>query len=331
MKEELIAKMAGDMQIYPYSTETYNEYHARLLYCALVEWLKTCILDKTNSEYDGERKSKHYLRHRGEIILDSFLKLFPECYSYFYLDNKGKSEDNPVTNLREKMINSGELIYKNDGIGLPSGKIASISSQYSRILGISNNSKNVGITKIKKSENDAYEFQLINSNYFDKYLKSICWSECNDVTEMEYYNPNIPKVTYKCWESLEKISENEIFLSRLKVNDYLHDFYWLKKIDNYYFVSKVNDSLVEYEEIRRFILWQRSNHGNAINAKWINKDTYSILKLYSKIPFVEQNIIDTYCWPRDNIYNQYEYVVPTEMGNEIMKILLNLRIQIMED
>ena len=229
------------------------------------------------------------------------------------------------------MINSGELIYKNDGIGLPSGKIASISSQYSRILGISNNSKNVGITKIKKSENDAYEFQLINSNYFDKYLKSICWSECNDVTEMEYYNPNIPKVTYKCWESLEKISENEIFLSRLKVNDYLHDFYWLKKIDNYYFVSKVNDSLVEYEEIRRFILWQRSNHGNAINAKWINKDTYSILKLYSKIPFVEQNIIDTYCWPRDNIYNQYEYVVPTEMGNEIMKILLNLRIQIMED
>ena len=173
MKEELIAKMAGDMQIYPYSTEIYNEYHARLLYCALVEWLKTCILDKTNSEYDEERKSKHYLRHRGEIILDSFLKLFPECYSYFYLDNKGKSEDNPITNLREKMINSGELIYKNDGIGLPSGKIASISSQYSRILGISNNSKNVGITKIKKSANNSYEFQLINSNYFDKYLKRL--------------------------------------------------------------------------------------------------------------------------------------------------------------
>lgn len=239
MKDQLIKNIRNDLKISQYDGEDRTNYYCRILYSAIAEWLKMSILDKTNE--NSKYKSKLYLRLRGEEILKSFLQIFPECYDYFYKDSDSSTK-NPINIIREKMISNGELIETNEGITLPSGKIHIPNSSYIRIVGVTyENVFSSGITKLK---NEIYEIEtkqvkLNNENFFKTYFKKMKWDILSTFDDFEYINPKLNKPPYKCWQSVDSLKEHTIHLSRLYVNDYLYDYYWIKKSLIFYTYQKL--------------------------------------------------------------------------------------------
>lgn len=330
MKEQLIKNIRNDLKILPYEGENKKDYCCRLIYSAIADWLRMCILDKTNE--NCKYKSKLYLRLRGEEILKSFLQIFPDCCEYFYKDSDSTNK-NPINIIRERMIANGELIETNEGLALSSGKIKISNTYYTRVLGISyDNNISSGITKIKKEKNklETNNIQIDNDIFFRTYFKKVKWDILSSFDDFEYLNSNISKPPYKCWQSLNSLKDNTIHLSRLHVNEYLSDYYWVKKELDKIYISKVNDYYSEFEEIRRFILWQRKNCNNPVAAHYCKKDNVVILNLYAKIPYKEQSVLDTYCWPLASIQNKMNYVIPIEIWGAIEEIIVSLEFKLSE-
>lgn len=332
MKSELVEKLSSDLSITQFKYEDDICYYSRLLYSAMSDWMKICILDHTNEKY-VEYKSKLYIHIRCEEILNNFLLLFPECSSYFYADSDG--ENHPVNILRKKMISTGELVNQNNDIYLPEGARCSINSNYLRTFGVDGfKTKSAGISKLK------YNFEKIKGNNlfvknihyeYKKLFRSLKWETYSDYSTIEVMDPNSKRPPYKSWKDIQIVNEQEIYLARIEININQKMLFWIRKQNNEVQISKMNNDLVRFQETRRFILWQRKKHENAVNVFYCSDDNYVSVKMFAAIPTYEQNILDTYGWPVGNIQNKREYIFPVEVWEEISTLLVNLNFELMEE
>lgn len=326
--------MSKDLKIEAYDDEKQIDFYSRILYSGIVEWLKFSILDKTN-ETDEEKKSKLYLRLKGTEILNAMLDIFPECFDYFYRDSD-LTNKHPINVIREKMIAAGEFVEMFDGISIPNCEVPSINPLYIRMLGIgkSSDAKNVGITKIKKGSLTIDDSRPISyhsgEEIFSTIFKKIKWERYEDILSIEVFNPKIKRPPYQCWKNTEFMTEKEIYLARIKITDYMFDYFWTKCLDEKIYISKINEHLVEFDEIRRFILWQRKQNENAIDANFEIKGKVVFVYMFAKMPRREQVVFDTYGWPINNIQNTKAYVVPIEVWKEIKQLLVNLNFNVKE-
>ena len=332
MKKELIERLSSDLLISQFKYEDSTSFYTRLLYSALADWMKICILDHTNEKY-VENKSKVYIHRRCSEILDNFLLVFPECHSYFFDENES-IDNHPINILRDKMINAGELINVNNKIYLPETSVQSITKNYSRIFGIAGfKNKSCGITKIREDfkNKDKNQFDINSNKEFKKLFHSLKWEIYNDYSSIEVLDPKSIKPPYKSWKDIQVIKDNDIYLSRICINQNQKMFFWIKKENEEIQISQVDDSLIFFQEIRRFILWQRMKYENPIKATYYKDEKYVSLKMFAKIPIYEQNILNTYGWPNEHIQNNSEYVFPIELWNEIATLLIDLNFELQEE
>lgn len=338
MKKQLRNDIITYFNIKNYKGESNSEYNSRLVYSAMCEWIRYCILDKTNiNEFEIEIKSKHYIKRRCEEILNSLLSFFPECKSYFYKEQEKNNNNNPINVLRTKMIENGELVDSLDGVSLPKGLITSISNKYFRVLGI-DNTKCIysGITKLamydmaQSIEGIGEEInEFVDQDFFTKLKDNLNWENISDGLSLEILNPLLKAAPYKCWSRIMSLNENEIYLARMQIKDYYYEYYWLmkkKKIK----ISKINEHYQTFKEYRRFILWQRKEKENAIVAEYKILGHYVRVKLNAGLPYREQKVFDTYGWPTKNILNRMEYIIPKIIWNEVKDMLINLCFELKE-
>ena len=158
--------------------------------------------------------------------------------------------------------------------------------------------------------------------------------EFNTIEKLKIFNPESKKIPSKSWD-LDKvnISKDNIYL--VKEEDSKRKWetqYFLLKKENglRYAISIINSTLVEWKEYRRLILALRKNRNNSAKVQVKDADNYKILKFFVGLPLKEQILIETYCWPRNNIYNTREYIVPIEIWEYIKEILKKIYIEIEE-
>ena len=331
-QKELIKAMTADMRIFPYNNEEVKLFQSRLVYSAMAEWIRHSILDKTNKD-DKELKSKKYIRNKGNEVLDALLKVFPYTKEYFYYD-KPPTDYHPVVELRERMIKSEELLELFDGIGLNSGVGESINKKYNRMFGIDTKAgvKNVGITRIVATNRmNEINIGLINSKeLFEHIIKSTKWEGIEDKKSVEIFNPTIKKPPYQCWDNQYKLENDTVYLGRILVTNYLYDYYWIKFEKNKYYISKVNEYLAKFNEIRRFMSLRRKENNNALQLYAEIFDDVVFIKLYSRVPLREEVILDTYGWPLNNINDKSSYIIPIELWDEVKKMFIFMNYEVEE-
>ena len=331
MKDELIQKLSSDLQITSSKFESDADFYNRLIYSALADWMKICILDRTNERYI-DCKSKIYIRKRCEEVLDDFLRVFPECFDYFYKNDE--SSIHPVSVLRDRMITNQELIEKKEGIYLPEGCINSICPDFKRSLGLPGlDCKSSGITKITKLiDNDKFENsrKVDCTEVYNKHFRHIKWECFEDFSQIEVLDPFSDKPPYQSWKNIQAIMDDNVYLSRIAMNGNAKEYFWVKAANKSILISKVNSSYIQFQEIRRFILWQRKQYGHPIEAVFQNDEKHTFVRIFSRVPNFEQNILDTYGWPIRSIDNKLEYLFLNEMWNGIKELLINLNFKLVE-
>lgn len=158
MKKELIEAMQNDMRIFPYIGESEKQLCSRLVYSGIAQWLRCFVLDSSDSQSAG--KSKKYLYSRGKEVLDSFCDAAPELKDWFCID-EAVGEDDPIRNIREKMICANEFVEDNlnSSLLLPVHHVFSCGDNVEREVGLSGeriSCEYVGVTRIKQSKCDLY-------------------------------------------------------------------------------------------------------------------------------------------------------------------------------
>lgn len=332
MVKSLIEKMSNDMGIQRYKKESDKDFFSRLIYSGISEWIRYSILDKTNED-DKEIKSKIYIRNRGKEILDNYLKLFPECEPYFYMDYIENGGEHPINIIREQMLVNGDLIQLENGISLPSPYSVQVTDNLYKVLGFSNKkNKHFGISRLNSKTNNSVlnTNEIINSEEFiSKIFKNNIWEKITDITDFEVFNPNIKQSPYKCWQKNLKLDNGFISIARLKVYDY--DYYFFKKEKNTYYIGKMNETLKEFAEYRRMISILRYQNSNSLVANAVNHKQYVELNLYARLPKIEENFLLSYSWPKRNINDRFYYIIPIEVWGLVKTRLDNLKIQVQEN
>lgn len=332
MLNSLIDKMSNDMGITRYKNEIDKDFYTRIIYSSMSEWMRYFILDKTNED-DKEIKSKIYIRNRGKEVLDNYLKLFPECEPYFYMDFNENNGEHPINIIREQMLINGDLIQLESGISLPKIHYQQISERLFKILGLTNDNKRTfGLSRVC-FKNDNLNFTssevLDSEKYISRIVKSIGWEKISEINDFEIFNPYLKQPPYKCWQKNMKIENGFLSLARLKVFDY--DYYFLKKEKDTCFISKMSDPLKEYAEYRRFISLLRHKNSNSLVANTIKTKHYVELNLYARLPKLEENFLMCFSWPKRHINDRFYYIIPIEVW-ELVKCKLNdLKIQVQEN
>lgn len=344
MKKQIVQQMSVDLKIKRYPNEKIEDFYSRLLYSAISCWLRYVILDKSNNDADKERKSKKYVLARGIDILENYLALFPECFKYFCVkDEEEVSVDEAIKCIRERMLNGGELleINPNKYITLPTPLQKVVYNSILRKFGLTNNdftSTCVGIARIEKNkEIHIYENGLNIENsihFFDWLIKNAKWERFEHPENLKVFNShskNIP--TFSWGEYQTNLLKDDYFLAKSD-NPILYgepQYYILKK-DNYdkFFISKIDSILIDWLEYRRIILALRKKADNQMKAQVRDMGNCKILKLFGGLPLREQIIFETYCWPKENIYNRREYVVSNDIWDYIKTILETLCIAVEE-
>ena len=319
----LLNVMQKDMHIYPYRDEQSDLYTCRIIYSALSHWIRCAILD--NSE-EKKYKSKSYILNRGITQLKGFLEYFPNCHKWFITD-ESEIKDSVIA-IRERMINSGELVIDCDNLGLwlPSQNIMDCFSGIDRVVGI--NSYDgcyfTGLTRIKRNKKSIGKEYLKSIINLDEYLRffyeSDNWVECSDIEKYEMFNPLSKDAPYKSWIKTP-IKSIKYHIGRLSLyNDY-HEYYLFKFENGKWYNYKFNSEMIEGNEERRIILGLRKKYNNQIKVKYEHFDSVVLIHLKCRMPIFEESIIETYSWPLNNIEDKLNYVIPVIIWDNLKCIL----------
>lgn len=341
MEEKLILGIVKDTKIKPYEGEAREEYLGRLVYSAMGQWLKIMTLDTDNQDNEIVGKSKSYVFTRGREILDNMILAMPACKEWFWnaYNISQREKEHPIRVLYTRMLNAGELIevgFKTS-IGSPQEYITPLVGEYERLLGLGNTSHKeasyVGVTRIKKSlvvEN--IENSTINSCDYIEWLEKIAkWEPINDVSEYEFFQPLSKAIPHNSWtNSFAQVEKSGLILGRIRLFNALYEYYLIKKQDNQIFTSKISLVLNEFKEERRVILGLRKLAGNPMRAQAKIKEEVIVLRLFCRLPLVEERKFETYCWPKKDINDKINYVIPIELWDYFKLTLEALQIQVEE-
>lgn len=337
MNEELISAFQKDMKISRYNAEPQQNFFGRLLYSAMSHWLRYTILDQGNEDDEKLGRSKKYILARGTEILNNFLLAVPEAKNWFlgkYLKDKN-DEIQPAHIIRERMLNSGELIETDfqSYISFPANKSIAISNMYNRIIGLQENlalsAKTVGLTRIVQNKNDGFQLFIdipTAKEYVQTMIKNAVWHKNSDESSLEFFLVRSQNSPYKSW-SYNLPESGIITLGRLHLFNGLYEYCLVRNDAGRLYTYTIPETLTKYKENRRVILGLRSIYKNDMWANAIRRGNIYILTLLCRLPVYEENIIETYCWPLNDIMDQTHYVVPEELWDYIKAILANLNIR----
>lgn len=315
----LIDEMARDMKIYPYQGEESTLYKGRLVYSALVHWIRHITQDYSSNEISG--KSKAYILRRATEELDAFVETIPEIKEWFY--QEVDSLEDVIRDIRSKMLCAGELEEINDceKVILPKYDEKTCGEGIVRVVGLCDTGRpleHMGITRLYLDTRKEYvsTYDLSLEQFIEWLYKNAKWSECNNINEFELFDAGSTKPPYQSWTD-KKIKSQKYHLGRLALYNGLYEYWLVKYDDGVWYSAHISEILIKQKEERRIILALRKLNSNSIEASYKHCGSVVILNLYCKLPVIDESYISTYCWPLRYALDKLDYVVPLKMWDQI--------------
>jgi hypothetical protein len=338
---EIISQINKDLKIQRYSNEADTDYIARVIYSALSMWIRHSILDKDiliDSEKD-HGVSKIHILNRCSFFLKKMLSLFPECNNWFYPD---EIEGNPVVIVRDRLNNSGELLdigYETN-LGLPKYEESVIAMGLNVVRGLSNNGYThiTGLAQLKVTDiwpnTDMEEI----SNFYgmpnmdaqevlQNYLYRIRWSHQN-ITSGQMFDRYSSKSFSNSWIDEIWLKDRDISLYKIGI----YDFGFIKFEGGEYYLSQIDNYLIEKREVRRFMYGMKARVNNPVKASYRkHAEAHLIeLNLYNALPSLEKTLLLLLGWPKGNIKDYYNFLFDDAVWAFVTVVLERLHIKLEE-
>lgn len=336
----LIERMSRDMKIIKYPNEKWEHYTGRVIYSAIALWIKTCTLDRDLFEEDRQCRSKRYVYQRCSQILSELLALVPEAYNWFWNEDLLNQKDNedPIRLIRDRMLRSGEIIelgFDTD-IAIPNERTMALTESLSRVISIETYKyKRIfssGLAWLVKESNnvDTMNYRVLRPTEFLNWLfQSVNWETTPLRAEIEYFNPYSRHALSKAWSNTKPPSmDHNIYLGRSELYKDLKDYYLICNDVNGTRWCKLHSFFLEQKEGYRIMLALRKLADNPVKAKVIVHNHMCELRLFSKLPLREEITLQTYCWPKNNIRDTFNYIMPIEIWPYIKNIIETLEMEV---
>lgn len=324
--DSLLSVVASDTGIFPYQGEAEDLYKSRLIYSSVCEWMRYTTQDSMiEKKYS---KSKQYVLNRCSEILKAFLDCEPECKSWFF-ESDNDSIINTVQTIRQKMIDSGELVEvgEKNYLSVPQYEEIMCALGYARIVGFGTahqQKNNIGITRVIKVKKGGNRF--FNDNHFDieEYIewsyKKGQWSDILDLDKFEFFDMTSKKVPSQSWID-QPIKSQERHLGRINLYNGYYEYWLLKYRDGQWYGRVMEEILHIFKEERRILLGLRKQNRNNMWADYEYKRTAIILHLHCRLPKREEILLDTFAWPLNNFNDKINYVISVKIWDSVKELL----------
>lgn len=332
---ELINRIAKDLNIIKYSNESDEFYASRLIYSAI----GLRLLTSGKKTIDKEKGITQHAQTRiTKSLLKRYMGFFPQCKKYFY-PRGDETEDNLVAFIRIIYEETGYMLKVKDELyTLNKGnEFIKLSDDISLFFGVPNDKftmSGLGINTFERinhgTEKNIKEF-LIRDDLTPEEFVDLNYCEYNfeaediDANNLEFFNPLSRKNIHKSWGN-EKIKDK--IIARDTVNNDHYKVLFDKSRDLLFFdriINEKNDSKMSQGEHYRLHLALRSYYNNPPEAKIINIDKeYSVLTLYSSIPNREYFFLFLNGWPFKSIEDRYNFLIKNYIVESCVEVLQNI-------
>lgn len=332
---ELLDRIARDLNIIKYSNESDESYASRLIYSAIGLRLLTSG-KKTIDEEKGI--TKHAQTRITKSLLKRYMGFFPHCKQYFIPKDDG-SEDNLVKFIRIIYEETGYMLKSKDGLNTlnKGNEFIKLSDDMNLFFGISKDKftmSGLGINTFERIdhgiEKNVKEF-LIRDDLTPEEFVDLNYCEYNfeeenvDTNNLEYFNPLSRKNIHKSWGN---IKTRDKIIARDKVTEDYYKVLFDKSRDLLFFdriKNEENNSKMSQGEYYRIYLALRSYYNNPPKAEIINIDKeYSLIKIYSTIPNREWFFFFLNGWPLRNIEDKYKFIIRNYFVELCVVVLQNI-------
>lgn len=332
---ELLNRIAKDLNIIKYSNESDESYASRLIYSAIGLRLLTSG-KKTIDEEKGI--TKHAQTRITKSLLKRYMGFFPQCKQYFY-PRGDESEDRLVAFIRIIYEETGYMLKTKDGLyTLNKGnEYIKLSDDMNLFFGIPKDKftmSGLGINTFERmdygTEKNIKEF-LIRDDLTPEEFVKLNYCEYNfeaediDANNLEFFNPLSRKNIHKSWGN---IKTRDKIIARDKVTEDYYKVLFDKSRDLLFFdriKNEENNSKMSRGEYYRLYLALRSYYNNPPKAEIINIDKeYSLIKIYSTIPNREWFFFFLNGWPLRNIEDKYKFIIKNYFVELCVEVLQNI-------
>lgn len=304
MRAELL-DIAKAINIQRATLEDDYYYASRIVYSALGAWLKTITFDKV-SYSDDTGVSKAHILQRGSVVLSAFLNICPECKPWFLDSDIGDS----IREIRQCLLNVGELITK-----VPDNRIYAIAKDQCLIdknvvlsfgMPLEQNYTSSGLGCLICSNGEYYESKRFHK-YIDKSddifnLASVNWKYQEINNTYEIFDPSVKSDKLSdCWiTAANGINKGTYYFRNSIMNGNGYEYGLLKAggRKNVKTVLFPEDICKVLKEHRRLFLLRKNSAGYPIHAYFRNYGAYTEMRMYSRLPKYEEDIIYYLSWPR---------------------------------
>lgn len=334
--DNMLLRMANDLGVTKYIKETENQYCSRLIYSAMASWIKAMTLDHPSNSIELTGVGRKYILDRSNLILTEIIKRNPDQDEFFKTEDKDASA---ISLLRERLIRNGDInnygydtklllskkknVILNDSISCVKGYVLKEGYQYSGIA----------MLELKENlNNENSETSETILKWMREYETDAWWRTVGILdSKMQFFNAHKNTYTnYECWQDVFPKTNDEIVLARKSINKNDYEYILLRDDEGFQY-HRIDPVLHERGEHIRMMLALRKR---ADNPTVVSVNTYIdhvILHMYVKMPNKEEQLLETYTWPMNNISNIYRWSMSIQVWQYIKQFIVDLGIKIMEE
>ena len=350
--QNLINQIAEDLQIKKYEYEDINEYGNRILYGAIIAWIKSQILNYNNNQEEYESTyidmdsdikgiNKRKLLWDIKKVAVGLVKVIQHDKIWLNGKNKDSTEIELCKYIRDMIvfcrltqIISGANVY----IKIPEAKV--YFKNNTLIIGEKTWSNHKSDTKLigigswndkQKGEINYKEiFNIPNMNilqYYQSLVDNADWKVKELTGEYEFFNSKEANLHYYSWGKFETDKfYSTIVLIRNSNNN--KEYMLAKYYNEQYHYARLDEWYLKEKEINRIMYSLRAKDKNiCVFDAEKTKNTVK-LKCINELPNAELRIIMLSSWPKRYYDDKYQRVIPIEIWEDIEDVLNNLGIAI---
>ncbi|HMM00023.1 MAG TPA: hypothetical protein PKC96_01610 [Bacilli bacterium] len=333
--KDLFGTISKDLLIDPFTGESEDNFHKRLVYSAIAKWIIQLFADRDFEEDCTIRVSKSHVTISAKNVLEAYIKIEPQLKDYF------SNEDEFVGKVESIYLNLGYIKSGFYSFKYPTTKQTVVIGEKTLIINLDTSVKRMiglGIwRKPKETDLSLNEFLMIQYDsitYFEGMLKNLKFDYFNENSKIEIYN-----IEKNRWDFFNDKQAYKYPYSILKIDNGL-DYQILKIVDHKPYVSSLPAIYSKTEKDDNFIreIWRIilglcgycENSALCTIEKYCD-DAIKISLGGYVLPFNEFALFKTMCWPLNDCNEINEFVTYEYMRKPIKALLNHLSIGIMED
>ena len=334
MKEEIIERMASDLGLFRFVSESELSFRCRTVYSGLACWIKTVALDRPvgNRKQQVVGVSRRYVYEKCNKVLNALIEIYPEMKTWF----DDEENENAISIIRSRLLRHGDLLNEgfDTNVALSMVKKQSLSRNIVVRYGdiICDDAVYVGVSMISIEEtNKENEVVRRATDWFDEYINEAWWEHgIERISDLEYLNAHKKtKNNYSLWQDKWNVNMEHITLSRKQINKGGYEYYLIRHSDDLY--HRLDPLMVELGEHIRIILALRSKAKNYVCATAVCEEDHVMLEMNCILPVKERTVLESYAWPVRSINDSLGWIMTNELWAYFKLYLEVLDIQVMED